>query len=103
MGCSYQCRCEDATTRDGSGICLDEQATRRSVLSSAITARRAPPPIFYKFAAAAQIGMDFIIAQLEKKAADLRKVEVAKAVTNIREQMGKYELMVDDIAPVSLL
>jgi len=33
------------------------------------------------------------IAQLEKKAADLRKVEVA----NIREQMAKYELTVDDI------
>lgn len=40
------------------------------------------------------------IAQLEKKAADLRKVEVAKAVANIREQMAKYELTVDDIAPV---
>lgn len=39
------------------------------------------------------------IAQLEKKAADLRKVEVAKAVANIREQMVKYELTVDDIAP----
>jgi DNA-binding protein H-NS len=39
------------------------------------------------------------IAQLEKKAADLRKVEVAKAVANIREQMAKYELTVDDIAP----
>jgi DNA-binding protein H-NS len=37
------------------------------------------------------------IAQLEKKAADLRKVEVAKAVANIREQMAKYELTVDDI------
>lgn len=33
------------------------------------------------------------IAQLEKKAADLRKVEVA----NIREQMAKYKLTVDDI------
>jgi DNA-binding protein H-NS len=40
------------------------------------------------------------IAQLEKKAADLRKVEVAKAVANIREQMAKYELTVEDIAPV---
>lgn len=39
------------------------------------------------------------IAQLEKKAADLRKVEVAKVVANIREQMAKYELTVDDIAP----
>ena len=39
------------------------------------------------------------IAQLEKKAADLRKVEVAKAVADIREQMAKYELTVDDIAP----
>ena len=39
------------------------------------------------------------IAQLEKKAADLRKVEVTKAVANIREQMAKYELTVDDIAP----
>ena len=39
------------------------------------------------------------IAQLEKKAADLRKVEVAKAVANIREQMAKYELTVDDIGP----
>jgi DNA-binding protein H-NS len=39
------------------------------------------------------------IAQLEKKAADLRKVEVAKAVANIREQMAKYELTADDIAP----
>lgn len=39
------------------------------------------------------------IAQLEKKAADLRKVEVAKVVANIREQMVKYELTVDDIAP----
>lgn len=40
------------------------------------------------------------IAQLEKKAADLRNVEVAKAVANIREQMAKYELTVEDIAPV---
>jgi DNA-binding protein H-NS len=40
------------------------------------------------------------IAQLEKKAADLRKVEVAKAVANIREQMAQYELTVKDIAPV---
>jgi DNA-binding protein H-NS len=40
------------------------------------------------------------IAQLEKKAADLRKVEVAKAVADIREQMAKYELTVEDIAPV---
>ena len=40
------------------------------------------------------------IAQLEKKAADLRKVEVAKAVANIREQMAEYELTVDDVAPV---
>jgi DNA-binding protein H-NS len=40
------------------------------------------------------------IAQLEKKAADLRKVEVAKAVANIREQMTQYELTVEDIAPV---
>jgi len=40
------------------------------------------------------------IAQLEKKAADLRKVEVAKAVANIREQMAKYELTAEDIAPV---
>jgi len=39
------------------------------------------------------------IAQLEKKAADLRKVEVAKVVANIREQMARYELTVDDIAP----
>jgi DNA-binding protein H-NS len=39
------------------------------------------------------------IAQLEKKAADLRKVEVAKAVANIREQMTKYDLTVEDIAP----
>ncbi len=39
------------------------------------------------------------IAQLERKAADLRKVEVAKVVANIREQMAKYELTVDDIAP----
>jgi DNA-binding protein H-NS len=39
------------------------------------------------------------IAQLEKKAADLRKVEVAKVVANIREQMAKYELTVEDIAP----
>jgi DNA-binding protein H-NS len=37
------------------------------------------------------------IAQLEKKAAELRKVEVAKAVADIREQMAKYELTVDDI------
>ena len=40
------------------------------------------------------------IAQLEKKAADLRKVEVAKAVANIRDQMAQYELTVEDIAPV---
>jgi DNA-binding protein H-NS len=40
------------------------------------------------------------IAQLEKKAADLRKVEVSKAVANIREQMAQYELTVEDIAPV---
>lgn len=39
------------------------------------------------------------IAQLEKKAADLRKVEVAKVVANIREQMARYELTVDDIGP----
>lgn len=39
------------------------------------------------------------IAQLEKKAADLRKVEVAKVVANIREQMDKYDLTVDDIVP----
>lgn len=40
------------------------------------------------------------IAQLEKKAADLRKVEVAKAVADIREQMAQYELTVEDIAPI---
>jgi DNA-binding protein H-NS len=39
------------------------------------------------------------IAQLEKKAADLRKAEVAKVVANIRDQMAKYELTVEDIAP----
>ena len=39
------------------------------------------------------------IAQLEKKAADLRKAEVAKVVANIREQMAKYELTIADIAP----
>ena len=39
------------------------------------------------------------IAQLERKAADLRKAEVAKVVANIRDQMAKYELTVDDIAP----
>jgi len=38
------------------------------------------------------------IAQLEKKAADLRKAEVAKVVANIREQMAKYDLTVNDIA-----
>lgn len=42
------------------------------------------------------------IAQLEKKAADLRKLEVAKVVANIQEQMAKYELTVDDIAPGKL-
>ena len=40
------------------------------------------------------------IAQLEKKAADLHKVEVTKAVANIREQMAQYELTVEDLAPV---
>lgn len=39
------------------------------------------------------------IEQLEKKAADLRKIEVANAIAGIREQMAKYDLTVADIAP----
>lgn len=39
------------------------------------------------------------IAQLEKRAVELRKTEVAKVVASIRAQMAAYDLSVEDIAP----